>query len=68
MIYTNASKHKNDRKIAPYVVKNTFLLIAGVRRPRAFVHVGAETVPMRYLTPAHTHTRPRTRQQNDIYI
>ena len=35
MIYTNASKPKNNRKIVPYIVINTFLPFAGVRRPRA---------------------------------
>ena len=54
---------KNDRKIVSYVIKNTFSSIAGVRRARAderpsYLHIGAKVVPMRYSTPAHTHTRP----------
>ena len=58
------SKSKNDLKLPSYVVKNTFTQIAGVRRARAleqraYVHVGAETVPTRYRTPAYTHTHPR---------
>ena len=57
------SKSKSDLKIASYVVKNAFSPIAGVRRTRAperraYDYVGAETVPMRYRTPAHTHTGP----------
>ena len=66
-------KSQNGRLELTYVVKNTFLPFAGVRRMqarerRAYVHVGAKTVPTKYCTPAHTHTRPRTWEQNDFYI
>ena len=64
---TDGSKIKNDRKLVLYVVKSTFLPIAGVQRMRAldlraYVHVDAEAVPTRYRTPAHSHTRPRSAQ------
>ena len=57
------SESLNGRYRLTYVVKNTFSSTAGaceawslVQVP--YVHVGSKTVPMRYRTPAYTHTRP----------
>ena len=64
-----------------YVVKNTFSCTAGARRVQSEfllsdVHMGAETVPMRYHTPAlegsetdkyNSHNRPFLQDFDKLY-
>ena len=74
IIYNSYEQYKpqTDRLELPYVVKNTILRAAGVRRARSeslpwSVHMGAKTVPTSYRTPNSVQGHPRSPGQNIYY-